>query len=300
MPVVSHITLHLGAHKTASTHLQRSIGAADLPDAVRFVGPQGLRGKGRSLPERFGFPLDPKRQPPSPVDPARALAQLAQGAARLVLSEESFAGKLQTGWGRIPNPLYHAAPDRVARLVKALQSAGVAHIDLCLAIRDPATFLTSAYSQVLHGRRMIAADKFRAKNPFELIDWHDYVTRLRGVPGISSLTIWRYEDHAAVFDKITQALVGQAVAPLPEVVQPRMSQAAMDAAMLAKEFGVGGVARDAALALPITPQNPAFTLYDSYAQLRSDAFYAAQCAAIAAERGVTFLHAPKDHSPRIA
>lgn len=286
----STIVLHLGAHKTASTHLQQAITAALPIDGVTFAGPQRLRQTGGSLPERFGFPFDPDNAVVSDLSPHAALAQLSDGADRLVLSEETFAGKLQRGWGRIPTPLYFTAPDRVSQLAGIIAEAGGPPLDLCLGIRNPTDYLGSAYSQILNGNRVIMPQKYRDKNPYDIIDWADYVARLRACDGVRSLTVWRYEDYETLFPAICVAMVGTVdVPPLQERVQPRLSEQAVDAILLAKRFTGPDFKREAAETLPISAENPPYDLYDAQTHAASRALYSQQCAAIAAIPDVTFL-----------
>lgn len=288
--IPSTLVLHLGAHKTASTHLQHSIMAALPLDGVTFAGPQILRGRGKSLPERFGFPLDPDDAQVSELSPHDALVELADGADRLVLSEETFAGKMQRGWGRIPTPLYFTAPQRVAKFAHIISEGGGPPIGLCLSMRNPTDYLGSAYSQILNGNRIILPEKYRDKNPFTVVDWADYCSRLRATPGVRSLTVWRYEDYADLFSQICIAVVGTAqITPLPDRIQPRLSEQAVDAILVAKHLTGPEFIHKAAQALPIGPDNPPYDLYDTQTHARSWAFYAEQCAAIAAMSDVNFL-----------
>ncbi len=286
----STVVLHLGAHKTASTHLQHAIMAALPLDGVAFAGPRMLRGPGVSLPERFGFPLDPADAQVSDLSAHDALLALSGGAERLVLSEETFAGKLQRGWGRIPTPLYFTAPGRLERLAQIIKEAGGPAIDLCLGIRNPTDYLGSAYSQILNGNRAILPEKYREKNPFEIIDWIDYCARLRAIPGIGSVTVWRYEDYAAVFDQICVAMVGTPnIQSLAERIQPRLSEQAVDAVLLGKRWTGPDFVQQAALALPIGPGNPPYDLFDGHTHKQSQALYADQWAAILTMQDVTAL-----------
>lgn len=286
----STVVLHLGAHKTASTHLQHGIIAAKPLDDVAFFGPRLLRGAGQSIPERFGFPLDPTDGVVSDGSPAAMLADMADGAGRLVLSEETFAGKLQRGWGRIPTPLYYTAPARVQTFAEVVADAGGPAIDLCLGIRNPADYLGSAYSQILHGNRIVLPEKYRAKNAISDIDWADYVSRLRAVPGVGKITVWAYEDYEALFPDICKAMIGVSDIPFSEArVQPRLSQKAVDAILVGKSWGGPELVQNAAQLLPIGPDNPPFDLYNADDHAQSQSLYRAQREAIAAIPGVAVL-----------
>lgn len=281
------IVLHIGAHKTASTHLQKSIESAGALSGVAFCGPQVLRGPGRSVKDRLRLTKG------ATVEEAQAaLAEMATGQARLVISDENFAGGLRTGWGRIPMPLYPNAPDRVAAFCATVARAGGPDVDLCLAIRDPAMFLTSAYSQVLHGKRVVLPEKYIAKNPISGVDWVDYVRRLQAVSGLRSLTVWRQEDYGQVFARVCETLVGDAsVTALPGRSQQRMSAKALEAVLQAKADGLPNMVAEAVRRFPISKELPAFTLFDAAAREQSAALYEAQCAALAETPGVTFLSA---------
>ena len=286
----TQVVLHLGAHKTATTHLQQSIAAAGRRATYAFLGPRSLRDKGQTLPERFGFPQGPGKKAPARKNVSDVLADLSGGAPRLVLSEENFAGPLQVGWGRIPVPLYNAAPARVAALAAVIKDSGGPLLDLCLGIRDPASYLTSCYSQILHGRRVVRPDKFRDKNILEIVDWVDYVARLRAVPGVGTLSIWRFEDYPVLFPQICGVLVGDdQIAPLEGRSQQRLSVRAMEAILLAKSLDVPNVVAGAAAAYPVSDTSPAFELYDDAARARSARLYAAQCDRLNACAGVTLL-----------
>jgi hypothetical protein len=283
------IVLHLGAHKTASTHLQRSLAAAALSDVAVF-GPPQLRGASTNIPARFGFPLDPKTADTSNRPVRDVLLEMADEASRLVLSDENFAGKLQTGWGKIPTPLYFTAAKRIDALTHAIRSVGGPGVHLCLAIRDPAGYLTSCYSQILHGGRVVTQQKYIDKNPLGIVDWVDYAQRLRSVPGIVSLTIWRYEDYRAVFPKICQAMVGtDQVEPITGRLQVRLSEAALQQVLLLKVLRDQNVVAAAAEAHPVSETNPAFRLYDAVQQAQSDALYAAQWDKLATLDGVSLI-----------
>ena len=284
------LVLHVGAHKTASTHLQHTLSAAKPIPNTAFWPPRLLRGPGESVPERFGFPLDPETAIVSDKSPKEMLIKMADGADRLVISEETFAGRLQRGWGRIPTPLYFTATGRIASFAQIVAEAGGPAIDLCLGIRNPTDYLASAYSQILNGNRVVLPEKYRERNDIADIDWTDYVQRLRAVPGVGRLTVWRHEDYADLFPQICVEMVGTDDIPvLAGRVQQRLSSKAVDAILLSKSWSGPEMIHQAANALPIGPDNSPYDLYDTETHAQSQAFYRTQCRAIAAMPNVTFL-----------
>lgn len=281
------VVLHLGAHKTASTHLQQSIMRAGPLPGVTFYGPDVLRGRRWSLQERVS------RLTKTSQDGARrALVRFAAGQGRLVISDENFAGPMQMGWGRIPMPLYPRAAERVTTFCAAVAQAGGPPVDLCLGIRDPAGFLTSAYSQVLRGKRVVLPEKFIAKNPIEGVDWVEYLRRLRDVEGVGRLTVWRQDDYNRLFKKVCRIVVGiPPVTPATGRVHQRLSQTALEAVLLAKAQGLPNMVAEAMRTHPVTDDNPPFALFGPEEVERAAAFYEGQCALLAETPGITLLSA---------
>ena len=284
-----HIVLHLGAHKTATTHLQHSLIAARVPlweAGIRTYLPPQLRGAGQSLEERFDLPINRKVAGDGPgADEVRA--RLIGNAQRLVVSEENFIGVLQTRRGRVRLPLYPRARQRLAMLIAALAPAQ--GVDLCFAVREPAAFLNSAYGQVLMGGQRVEPQAFKAANPLGAVDWVDIVTRLRATPGVNRLTVWRHEDYGTLFPAVTAALLGRTDVPVPpvaEVIHPGLSGAAVRHVLAGAGGGLAARAR-----FPVGADHAPFDAFDTEERNLSRDFYAAQMAEVAALDGVTLLRA---------
>ncbi|WP_341368314.1 hypothetical protein [Yoonia sp. BS5-3] len=285
------VAFHVGAHKTATTHLQRSLQtvADPLADAgVRLYSPKYFRLPGRSIPALFGL----KDGPPDPArrSPADQLALMRKDADRVIFSEENYIGVLNSP-RRFPVQVrYPHAADRVAALAEAIGRP----IDVFLGIRQPTAFLSSAYCQMLMGGRAMPLDRFKRINPITSVDWLDLVTRLRGAKGVGQLTVWRHEDYADVFTQICAGLVGpdraQIVAPLPRRIHEGLSAAAVTETLQRHAAGEGDKAGFAMRKMwPVGPAHPSFDGFDSDEHARAAAAYAAQTAAIAGMEDVTFL-----------
>ena len=287
------VALHIGVHKTATTHLQRSMLAFDdqlVAQGVRYFGPDKLRGAGKSLIDRFGLKVEGARTKTMPIfTPLQERAQMLGDGTRMVLSDENFIGTLQTGAGEMSMPLYPRAPERIAALAAALDAGP---IDVFVGVRNPSSFLVSAYSQLLMGGKARPFEQYLAKNPLRGIYWPGLIARLRALPAVGRLVVWRYEDYAMIYPQICAQLtgVGLPIRPLPEVSHRGLSEKAVHVALAeyarTGERGAGKAARDLH---PISTTTPAFSPFDAQTHEQSLADYAAQINDLTALDGVTLL-----------
>ena len=274
------LSVHLGAHKTATTHLQRSIdesAEAAIDAGVRCYGPQYLRHGGRAIQNLFGLQpwcgnAKPRRTPEN------QLSFLAKGGNRVFLSDENFLGPLHEGDGNLVLPLYADAPARVAALAAALPEA---RIKLYLSIRRPDAFIESAYSQTLFSGDFLNPDDFRDRHPVSSVDWVPLVRGLATAPGVESLLVWRYEDYGQIFNYLMRRMLrwklGTVIAPFHKTVHPGLSEAAVEQILQQHAAGRGGpLAAMARRDLPVTDGNPRFSLFDQVEKSKAAAMYHSQ------------------------
>ena len=286
------VAFHIGAHKTATSHLQRSLREASdaLADAgVQVYGPPDFRLPGRSIARLFGLHDAPQRT--ARRSPRDQLALLAKGAPRLVLSEENYIGPLNSPDGRPIRLRYPEAARRVAALSAAMDVGG---IDILLGIRNPAHFLNSGYCQQLLGGQLIDMNRYKAQNDLTRLNWFTLVRRLRRAHGVRHLTVWRYEDYGALFPAICAALVGAAAAslvqPLPRRVHVGLSAKAVHRVLNPlREVPPERAAARARKRLPVCAENPPFDGFDPAEHAAAARCYAQQVQAIADLPGVTLL-----------
>lgn len=264
-----------------------------IDDGIAAYGPWYLRMAGRSLHSMFGLQGSGKAVPRrSPHD---QLAFLAKGAKRLVLSEENFVGVLRGPEGRVSFPLYSTASEKIAEFVDTVAPVKV---NLFLAVRNPAAFMASAYSQTLFGGTHIGPRTFRARNDWRAVDWADYVTRLRAVSGVGDVYVWRQEDYDATLRLIMRRMLrwrtGRNIEKINEErVHQGLSAAAVRQTLAwAQEGRTEKLAGTARSLFPIDDTNKAFKLYAASTLAESAAIYDAQMAHIEAMDGVTVLHPP--------
>ena len=286
------VAFHIGVHKTATSHLQRSLNRAAsvlAAEGVQYYGPDHFRLPGQSLPARFGFP---RQKPLVPAEPAphAQMAQLRKDGHRVVLSEENYIGFLNNPRGSGVTKRYPDAGPRLTELATAIEQ----DIDICIAIRRPTAFVNSAYCQMLLGGRVMRPGLFQKRNPLRSVDWLDLVMRLRATKGVGRLTVWKYEDYAAVFPQIAAHLVGQdhaaRVIPAGRHVNVGLSAAAVAEVLQRSADGpVEKIGFSARKLLPVSEDFPPFDGFEPEEHELGDAAYSAQLAGIAQLEGVTLL-----------
>ena len=291
------IAFHVGAHKTATTHLQKTIKRATEPmaaEGVRFYGPEHFRLPGRTISALFGFQAGQKDDP-ARRSPQDQLAGLLKDGHRLVISEENFIGPLNSPKGQGLRHRYRPAGERLAKF-----AASVGHkVEVFLAVRRPTSFMNSAYCQMLLGGQVKPLGMYMRRNPLTSVDWHSLVSQIRATPGIGHVTVWRHEDYAALFPQITTALLGpEAARHVPTVDRP--INAGLSAAAVAEVLHRSAVdpgpdiAKRARALLPVTDGYPPFDAFTPEEHQMSNQRYAAQIDAIAAMSDVTLLRPSTD------
>lgn len=286
------IAFHIGAHKTATSHLQRSLKHARralADNGVRYYGPLHFRQPGQSIQALFGFRpgIDGGGARRSAAD---QLAVLRQDGHRLVFSEENFIGPLNQPHGRSMRHRYKAADSRLNNLSEAVGQ----QIEVFLAIRRPTAFINSAYCQMLLGGRIQSVETFQKRNPLSSVDWLDLVQRLSAAPGVGQLTVWQYENYGAVFPQIIAGMVGDEAAPLvtprPKYVNRGLSENAVAHVMAIPDAPTEERTASAARKLyAVEDGNAPFDGFAPEEHAIGDASYARQLDAIVQMEEVRFL-----------
>ncbi|MFK7851602.1 MAG: hypothetical protein AB8D78_11555 [Akkermansiaceae bacterium] len=204
------ICLHLGVHKTASTHLQQTLNnqenRAVLNDAsIQFYGPETLRPRKvvslvyslSSTGENFVKTDNYKKL----VEKVGAL--LAQNnAEKIVLSDENLVGScaevLTAG------VIYPNFEQRLKILAKLFEHND---IEISVCIREMSSYLVSAYCEALRGtRKIFPFQKYVQKLEPNTCKWIGYLEMIRSIFPNAKINIWNFEDlkkpdfHGKIFD----------------------------------------------------------------------------------------------------
>ena len=198
------IRIHLGAHKTATTELQRalrSVRDALGSDGLGYLGPRALRSEVSPL-----FHAIHKGEPDAWESCRRRFAGWLSRHEDHLISEENILGTTFRGamFGK-DNRIYPAASEALSQLIVLL---GGGPVELFLSVRDPAQFVTSAYGQQLKTGTGIDIESYTGGVSVADLSWTDLVQRLLSVPGVARLICWRYEDYAALRPVILERMLG--------------------------------------------------------------------------------------------
>jgi len=166
---------HLGVHKTATTHVQKVL--------------ESQREK--LLAQGFDYvPLAQLRPRTAEIFWKRAFRKLrfrravGSSASVMILSEENWLGSIEDA---CTYPIYPNLEDRLSIMPRKNAVA-------FLAVRNPADFAASAYSEAMrHVPNLVSLSRTRDAFLSEPSPWFDLVERVRQF--FPRLHVWRYEDY---------------------------------------------------------------------------------------------------------
>ncbi|MFN7003530.1 MAG: hypothetical protein ACK4NW_08890 [Roseinatronobacter sp.] len=286
--------MHIGAHKTASTHLQSVLLAnrARLRAAgCACFGPDLLRGD-LKLPRARAVDAVYQRE----IAPLCAAVDAARAeGCRVVLSDENIHG----GGPRPPllaeGGVYY--PQAEARIGRLLRGLGVTGAVIALGLRQPGAHLVSGWGhQYLAGRQMGFAD-YLGDVDLPALRWSDLVARVLSLPEVAQVMVWRQEDYAALSPRLVTGLTGVDASALdwPEgrvkLVGPSARAMAEVPAILARhpELPVKQAVRRAMQRFPKSQKWPAAAPLDAELHAALRMAYAADWARLTDMPGVACL-----------
>ncbi|MEP2781554.1 MAG: hypothetical protein ABJO67_06955 [Pseudoruegeria sp.] len=290
MPDRLKVFLHVGAHKTASTHFQKILeNSADaLAQAgVRYVGPSFLRSTGLSLRRYLGI-----SERGSARASQAAMEELAGDCRCVFLSEENLLGHMYQGDGSEFVPPYPKADLRIEQIVNGLPNCDV---NLLLSVRDPASYFVSTYSQALMRGDYRRFSDFASDVRPEEMEWSNLIRRLRLIPDLNDLFVWRHEDYPAVLPKVFGQISSNVQKPSSlrknKTVHGGLSRTAVAVALTWAEetpddSSLGKVARRS---FPVGDAHPAYSPWPQEIAEASARAYEDDLNLIADENGITLL-----------
>lgn len=280
--------LHIGAHKTATTHLQDTLlssrhqleasGVHYLPRErlltarlIKFVRFGQFTRHG--IAERVLFRTDTACM-------RQRLLKRIQGHDTVLISEERLIGRAVD----LLDGLY---PNLEAYLLALARIIANDKIAIFLSIRNQADILPSAYSQSLrtHTRpkpfEVLAAEWLRAPPR-----WTNLIRRLRvALPG-ANLKVWTFEDYVTDPNEVISALAGIEHLTIPKVARPerttRLSANAVAALEELQPLMLADQEKRAATARAAQLSGPAFDPLSDWEKARLTQIYEQDLAGIPA------------------
>lgn len=285
--------LHLGAHKTATTHLQEVLkvigpglgGPEPEGQGVQVVPPGALRRisltrlrRREALLQRLGWPVGRSLR--------RAVLAAAPGrTGTLVLSDENLLGRLE-------DALHPVCYDGLGWRLRTLGAMAARDpVTVFLAIRRMDRFLPSIHAQTLRHRP--------PPQPFEALKarilatpprWSEVAARIAtALPG-ADIRIWRYEEYPGHERAVLSLLCGTDPGPVPEIPRPEATMtptaarvAAIEAMPRTGDRAAWMAAVRATLSAPGAADEAPYRPFSAAESARLAALYDEDCAALAAK-----------------
>jgi hypothetical protein len=176
------LTLHLGFHKTASTHLQTALAkTVKGADNLRFVGPKEFRANTYWFSQRK---LGINQQHSKPY-----LDELTCTANHVVISDGNICGHSDDIFRH--TALYEDLTSRLCSLTAF--TTQFERTEVWVVIRNPATFLPSIYSEAMRWKPFLDFDHVFSSNYKQ--SWLPVISSIQAALPKSKINVFCYEDY---------------------------------------------------------------------------------------------------------
>lgn len=238
--------IHVGAHKTATTHMQESLQAQRdwlLAKGLDFLPMRSVRALRLPPPSgRYDWRL--RLRWPMRRCLEQAIVPLRRGPERVAISEENLIGR------PIDLLTYPFYPDACRRLRPYDVLARHAQLHIFLGVRSFEKLLPSAYVQGLRFQHVKGGfEPVRAAAVQHPPSWTELVGRIQAAVPRARLSVWRFEDYRTDDLKIMSYFCGIDLpqrTPLPVPSRTRSPSAQAVAALEALDPVLDRAARVAA------------------------------------------------------
>jgi hypothetical protein len=285
------IELHLGIHKTATTHLQRYWMNGSRLAAARAVCPPLADVRARITPV-----CNPPSREPDEDEARRAsavvwLLQWHGKGRSVILSDENVVGSCERVFAQ--RMLYAEASQRLERLASLLRGHDVR---VWLSVRDYGAFLSSAYCETLrHGPYRPFRQAYSGLE-LPLRGWEHLAQDIRQAFPRAELRCWRYESLPLLLTSLSSEVLGLPIdgLPKPDEQRDRRSLSRMAIRLLDDIHERVGVeeatrVRPSVERVVVGSAMPPFDPWDDAERAQLVAAYAQSLAALRAMPGVTWL-----------
>lgn len=199
---MQNIKLYIGAHKTATTHIQQLLGdsrTALLNNDVALSIPNDLRKEWIPI---FFKSIENNNQISN-----KEIRDLSPLNHTWIFSDENFSGS-SFEFSQKPG-LYNSLQTRLEKFVDIFSDSD---IEVFFSIRSYETFYRSAYLEVIRNRGYIPFDRYYTQDQFNNNSWVNVIESIANVIPHKNITIWCYEDFNNSLPSIIKQLTN-----LPDV-----------------------------------------------------------------------------------
>lgn len=227
---MTKIKLYLGAHKTATTHLQGILAANRdqlAEQGVTLSTPQDLRNDW--LPTLFKAQKSLLTTGAIPEALATPLQQLRPKDGDWILTEENIIG-IPYELSRLGG-IYPMAGKRLKTLKALFPDAT---FEMYFSVRSYDSFYRSMYSEVLRNRGFMPFEEFYDPERFASNSWNLLLAEIvRHIP-MEHIVLWKFEDFRTVMPQVLARLSGRddleamIARYAPETTRPSLSQKTVD------------------------------------------------------------------------
>lgn len=227
---MTKIKLYLGAHKTATTHLQGILlgnRAELLAGGVTLSAPQDVRKSW--LPGFFKAQKLLVETGQIPDEVAAPLRELMPKRGNWILTEENIIG-IPADLARQPG-IYPLAGARVKTLRHLFPEA---ELKFYFSVRSYDSFYRSMYSEVIRNRGFMPFGAFYNTKRFARNSWLTMMAEVAEVIAPENIVLWRFEDFRAVMPQALARLTDRddtdemTARYAPETTRPSLSQKTVD------------------------------------------------------------------------
>lgn len=241
--------LHVGAHKTATTHVQDTLAlnrVSIAAEGIGYVSRDEMRATGIRPKQRRGL-LGMAMGRATSTDAFLRASYPSAGSGAVVMSEELLLG---TAPDLLEQPAY---PDAEQRLALFQQLSRERPVTVYLSIRSFKDVLPSCYAQALRAHPFPegAFERIRRRAVETPPSWVSLAERLRRMFPESQLVVWTFEAYVADPARILSEFVGMDAGGFVEATQADDVQCPSGRAVLEAERccpSLSGPARQEAIA----------------------------------------------------
>lgn len=241
MPIITEWRIHVGAHKTATTHLQitletarfqiKDLGSNFLPHqaARKFFSGSPYGRWSSQMAQTMPF-VRPVLLQKKTTELLKKLRREAQVTGPMAFSEEDLLGNtLCILEGKLyPNP---------KKMHMVAQLSRNAPLRIFLTIRSLDGYLPSAYAEALKGVPLAQSDFRDAVERFSAssLHWTSLISRLYRIAPQAQFEVWNFDDYGTNWRELHRALLGVPLTEFPDVSPPPRTRTPSEAAILIAE-----------------------------------------------------------------